>query len=1398
MGLLFLSAVVLLNLPLHSQEVFQFSKNPDTFVFEVSSLMKSKNLNIYDGSMIIVAELDTVWNKSRYNDGEKAIIMDIAQKMVEKKMLNNIEFHHFLSIVNQVPYTFADHASMYNFLIYTSDILDSNDSKAFKNCIEYSYLFLYKDILNKFTNIKWYLRDAVFRFPEKTEFALSVDAGTLVCASANDSLIIEKTSGVFSKNEMSWIGKGGLTSWKCFDIDDNKVYAELSDYSIDMRKGDYSADNVSLYNLFSSKEPLVGNLQDKVIGIKRDGKSKYPIFKSYCENDVSDIFENINLIGSAGMLGFDMCTFANSSNYAIMTINNGDAVHAKFMSKSFLICDDKLKSDNASLVIYIDNDSIFHSGLSLLYDDKTRELMLYNMNRHMGNGPFCDTYHNINIFSEAMLWNLDDNKIRFHKVLSQFADSRAYLKSMNFYRKSDWDRLKGIDDYSPLTLVNDYLKKFDTEVIDLNFFANHLKRNIEQIVSMVMRLVEQGYMTYDYQNMLAYPTESFYQTINARYGKIDYDVIRLDSYTTGNQPNMVLDFTNNDLIVNGVGNVIVSDAKNVVINPYDKSVIVKKNLDMEFSGKMMAGLFEFHTHSSYFDYSDFVIELPTIDSLVLYVKANESESNVAEYVRVKNAISNVSGKIYIDDNKNKSGLVNNANYPIFDCEKDSQIFFDKTSFILPPFKIDSLFTFSTSEFNLRGTVRSGVFMDFEEELVVKDDYSLGFSHKIGKEGLKIVNSDAKFNNEVRLSTEVFYGIGTLSFMTAFAESRNVTFDDSVAYMKGRFEMLAINDTISVPFAFVDSASIRMVTNDNMMFVSTLDEDIELYDNCSFEGEVCLKYDGFFGKGILKMDGVTVKSDNFVLKHNSFEADSAYIVIYDDKGGENLIASNYLFSVDFDNNTGIFKSVNENGNIVFPKNSVMCGLDNAKWVMGSETISLSSKHHKNVLPTDADAEIPSFGALNMDYNFAKQTILAQGIDSLRIADALVSLSDGYLMINEKANIQSVGSATIHVGDSHTIYDAQIEILGKDNYVAKGYLDYVDPEKHVSPLYFNEIFPDSTGITKGSMIINESDNFLVNRDYLFKGVVSFESDIEPLSFEGDFMMINPCLNDYQWFNSRIDAVSKNVALPLNKDDSAPQCGLYYDESNKEYFAEFFTDNPVYNPDRTVLSYSDELYYDSDFHGFVNSEIFFKPDSCYIAGVGEMDLGFNTPYMCFLTEGEFVYDIPNDEIRLESMAMLDFTFDDALVDYIVFSMFGYDTKDFFEVKCKKEMCIIMDDLKMKWVNSLHCFVSEPEVYISSINNFIIGDNYETAVLIDYNDVPTYMFYLKVDEENWLFVKYCDGKTEVLSADAKFNNYLEAIKYSNRSFVDKDKKKAYEYAVAQSADVNNLLNKLKYIRGK
>jgi hypothetical protein len=149
-------------------------------------------------------------------------------------------------------------------------------------------------------------------------------------------------------------------------------------------------------------------------------------------------------------------------------------------------------------------------------------------------------------------------------------------------------------------------------------------------------------------------------------GRADYDVIQFFSNVYGSDNNAELSLLNGDLRMYGVEKIYLSDSQNVVIYPKNQELVIHKNRNFDFAGRIMAGRFEFFGKKFDFDYDKFKVNLENVDSLRLRVTTDEKdEFGKVQLKKVKTVIENVIGDLLIDHPVNKSGSRSLAQYPIF-------------------------------------------------------------------------------------------------------------------------------------------------------------------------------------------------------------------------------------------------------------------------------------------------------------------------------------------------------------------------------------------------------------------------------------------------------------------------------------------------------------------------------------------------------------------------------------------------------------------------------------------------------------------------------------------------------------------------------------------------------------
>ena len=110
-------------------------------------------------------------------------------------------------------------------------------------------------------------------------------------------------------------------------------------------------------------------------------------------------------------------------------------------------------------------------------------------------------------------------------------------------------------------------------------------------------------------------------------------------------------------------------------------------------------------------------------------------------------------------------------------------------FIVEPFMMDSLDDFENAGLSLNGLFKSGgIFPDFEEELSIQKDYSLGFIRETPEDGYRIYSQVANYDDQIRLSNEGLKGSGSIEFYTSTAMSDDITFyPDSVGAIAHSYE-----------------------------------------------------------------------------------------------------------------------------------------------------------------------------------------------------------------------------------------------------------------------------------------------------------------------------------------------------------------------------------------------------------------------------------------------------------------------------------------------------------------------------------------------------------------------------------------------------------------------------------
>lgn len=1157
---------------LSAQQPF-FPTDKAAFVEQLSAYLGSSTAKQdRDDAATIMNGFSGFWN-SYYSDNEQNAIMRMCELFRAKgvgKAYTNV--FNFVEILQAAPNAGLTHQDVSNWLTYT-DMRSQKSMNGMDKYLASCRAIFVEKVLSSKGNSKWLLRNASWSFPSAGDFELHVD-GDLVLKSAKDESVLHHTKGVFRLEDNSWVGKGGSADWSRFNIPVDRISVEFPEYyAIDLNRSEYAIDSVTFFDKHYFSEEMLGRFEDKVLVNKPDERTMYPRVVSYRSDfRIENVFRNVDFSGGFGIMGNQLEVFGGLDRKATFVFRQEGKCKMRLDAKRFVMSDDAvLVADHVAMRLYLDDtvsgkvgqDSLYHNNLGFRYDNNTRKMMAFRSLKDYGDAPFHDNYHGLDLFIEAVYWNIDDNNVDFRRMESVNPRSEGDVISVNYFRMDDFKKLQGLDGTHPMIRLDRFLQGFSHDDQQVKFFIGDWASNIgfplEQVLSLVLRLRAEGYVDYDSDTQLVTVLPRFFDVIESFRDNIDYDVIKFHSVMTNRQPNFRLDLNTNDLLVFGINTQIeglegaaitLSDRKRVVIVPDNGRIVFKKDRDFSFSGGILAGMFEFFTKDSRFSYEDFTIDMQKVDSLRFYTK----EGN--QIIPVAGTLERLQGRLMIDRGDNKSSRIETPEYPVFHSDTRSFKFYrhinggvfhpgavdsvataedleGKFYYYLQPFVVDSLNDLTMRKVKFDGElVSGGIFPTIDEPLVVMDDYSLGFAHTIGKsdaDSYPMFGDLGRFHQTIHLSESGFWGDGQLDYQTSeFKSNQFMFYLDSVAGITNHFKMVPQDDGSLFPMANAEALKLKWDINIPELTTQTIDNPICMYGDTYFSGKTRLTPNGYAADGNLRFGLTEFSSDNFALDARTFVADSANFRLYSaDSTTVAFTATNYRANVDFDSQKVKYDYLDSNSSLDFPMNQYICSLKEAEWDMASNSLHVynpvesfgdyaTATTREELLAIHSNASkfislVPGqdslqFYCMSAEYDMTNYIIHAHDVKIIRVADAAVFPYMHDVDIDSESKLEPISGELLAdtLNGYHLYKDAVVNIRSRKLYDAQGVWDYADSNGHSTPIRMDTIMPID-GVTHGYAHIADDANFKLSTQFGFQGRVTLKAT-EPFGyFDGQYAML-----------------------------------------------------------------------------------------------------------------------------------------------------------------------------------------------------------------------------------------------------------------------------------------------------
>lgn len=1347
-----------------------FSKDKEKFIDELEQFIAKTN---EDEAAMIMAELRALWpmdavtpkkeekiykqanavyqarlkklkaestfiygfESGKLNDYQIQMIIMMCNKMIKKRMKAIPDFRTYIYSIISFFTTSQTEDSFDAWNITVNKLIDEKKRYFTKFLLNCNNIFLYNSVYVT-PNVKWQGTSSTFSFDYDSLPKVVFPKMDLYCVAKNDTSRIYGTKGSFYPTIGKWRGKGGRVLWNRAGVPESQSYADLSKYSIELKSSKFKADSVKYLNKKYFDDLIEGSLEDKILANVDTSNATYPRFYSYSGKvEIKELEDSLDYEGGFMIKGRKFIGKEVDGKLAKITVKKGGKVFLEAVSPSFTIDDDRIATRYATIKFFLDTDSIFHPALQFKFITKKRELTLYREGKGIGASPYYNTFHRMDMEIEWLKWHIDKDYMDFLTIPGS-SSGLMRLESNSFYSDQKFMALQGLQEVHPLYNIKRFV--IDENGEDKTFkdsdLANYLRKDHESVKRSCVRLASQGFLIYDIERGLVTVQDRLFEWMNAKSKKGDYDNIEIVSDIKG-EANGSMNLINYDITLRGVNGVALSRARKTGFIPENQTLKLHRNRGMSFGGIIRSERYEFWGKKFEFNYDDFGIALSEVDSVRFQAglinkdtwKTREDGTRQIPFAMVQSVIEDVSGKLEIDWPFNKSGILSDSFpvYPRFHSDKKSYVRYnkrnlrgdaydpDKVYFQLDTFTVDSMGTFANAGIRFPGRFTSGgIFPDFDEELTLMPDHSLGFRKKTPPEGYPMYDGKATFKNDIILSNNGLMGDGDFEYITSTTKSKAFVF--YLDSMKAPAITSVIEpQTSGVEYPDVQGSKVDVAyyATDDYFNMIKRSVPIDMYDKGAKMNGI-LKYDRkeLTGDGIIDFENADLASTMFEFQNMTFNADTsdfklkADSTVSESAGGDGIAFStnNVNAKIDFNKREGEFLANGGASFVDFPMNKYICFMDQFKWFMDNYELELSSSD-KSAKKTEAGAAeggqdldlsgsefistLPSQDSLRFispkaNYDLRKYIIKAHEVKFINCADARVYTSDGEVEVRKNANMKPLEDAKIVANVTtqyHTITGAKVKLKARRDYEAEGDYEYVGGDGSKQLIHFNNIRVDSSYQTVASGEIAEKDKFMLSSHFHYKGTTRIEANKKGMNFRGATFLEHDCNKlKKSWIGFESDIDPANVMIPIEEGIQAWLPGkakgtklgsgvLLKVDSTHLYSA--FLSPQKYHSDNSLISASGFLNYNEEMQeyqlsnkdklmesSFPGNFVGLNTKTCSVRGEGEIHLGNEKlGQVNFTNYGQVKHNPKTNGVKVEGALAVDFFLDEKMWTHILENMLG-----------------------------------------------------------------------------------------------------------------------------------------------
>lgn len=1178
---------------LTAQRLEKFSEDRSEFTAQLGDYMTaSKQKTMED----IFKEFEQSFKSGMFSDDECLQIQKTSNAMLQQRMSASPYFMDYLDALMMVKQSdkLENFAEWHTILDAMLADIENRKLNPFLDFVRFSKdFFESKKIRSSDLGTNWYALTEKYTWKyENKEPSLRFDQLDLMAGHRQDSIFIYETSGEYFPVEQIWQGKGGKVTWERMNMED--VYVEIGDYELETKNSLYEVKDAKLHHpQFFGNQLVLGNFSDKLVFGDDATSSSYPRFESNEDRLVlKDIGKGIQYIGGFRLHGSTVYGYGTKDNKAeVLASTNDKKINFRGSAELFTIRQGELiVAERVETVMHFGQDSIFHPSVNIRYNIEKNELRMSRGERGSDRNPFFSSTHQMNIDAEDIVAYLDSDSILIgRQVFKSSFKTDVNFESLEYFNKGEYNRIQNIATVNPLALMKVIAERENTRTIDANDLAKKInpKFTVDNIKSLLYDLVAKGFINYDNEEAIVSVKDKVFHYADAEQGKVDYDYLKIKSNT--DSTNAIINLRDNSIIINGVPRVEFSNKQKVGVLPVGDQVVVKKNRDMDFDGKIFAGYGVLEGKDYHFDYQKFQIILDSVRFFDLFVPSLEEldENGQPKAYSIGSRVEHLSGVLLIDAPNNKSGQEDIVIFPSLQTNTDAFVFYDIDStaaatyprdsfyFRVAPFSFNHLDRFTAKDVQFKGELHSAeIFPDFKETLrLQEDDFSLGFISETPKEGYPVYQGKGNYTGNVNLSNKGLLGEGQLKYLGASVDAKGISFrPEELSARADQFNLEEDRTSaVQTPKVRGVDVSIDWRPYQDSMYVRSETAPFKLFDkdNHTLSGTLILTPGGLKGDGTLDWDAASMTSDLFSFGPYSADADTTDLKIKAIEAADlALSTSNVKGDVDFDKEVGTFKANDEFLLTTLPYNQYQTSMNEFAWDMKNELITFKSDPNKlgSFLSIHPDQDSLQFNGQNASYDLKSSELKISGVPHIVAADAFIYPDSGYVEVQPGGVMTTLENARIvcdTINKNHVINRATVNILGGRFYRANGFYEYNIADK-VQEIEFSEItgqpvgkgkYSEKATVTRAVGDVSPEDNFYIDHKTQFYGTISLSAETPELDFNGFAKLDADKLPNPFWFTISSKGDKSNLAIkydtPKSEEGYPLETGLYLSKESARIY-------------------------------------------------------------------------------------------------------------------------------------------------------------------------------------------------------------------------------------------------------